>query len=186
MAYFPLFLNLDGADVLVVGGGQTALRKCRSVLAFGADVTVISPEFAGEFPNQAHLMKRRFQPGDTSGRAMVLACTDDRAVNRQIAQEAQQQNIPVNVADDPELCTFYFPALVRDGDVVVGVSSGGKSPLIAQELRQKIEKILPEGIGEINDAMGVYRQKLQGGDGPASPAERKRLLQKKLEELRKQ
>ena len=68
MAYFPLFLNLDSADVLVVGGGQTALRKCRSVLAFGADVTVISPEFAGEFPNQAHLVKRRFQPGDTTGR----------------------------------------------------------------------------------------------------------------------
>lgn len=121
---FPLFLDLSGKPVLVVGGGRVARRRIDALLDFGARVTVISPTLLG---TQAGLcwLRRPFEPGDTAGAALVVAATDSRAVNRQVGREARSRGIPVSVADAASECSFYFPALCRGERVLAGVCSRG-------------------------------------------------------------
>ncbi len=144
MAYYPAMLDLEDRLVLVVGGGRVAARKVASLLEAGARVRLVSPELA---PESAELVAdprveyRRgvFVPADLEGVALVISATGDRAVNRQVADRAGERGLFVNVVDVPELCSFIVPAVVRRGDLLLAVSTGGASPAVARRLRRELE-----------------------------------------------
>ncbi|MGN0976298.1 MAG: siroheme synthase CysG [Gemmiger sp.] len=147
MAYFPLFVELDGADCLVVGGGAVALRKVQKLLPYGPRITVVAPEFLPEFgalpAGRVARVRRDFCPGDEAGRTLVIAASGDRALNRQVSELCRAANLPVNAVDDPDACTFLFPALVRRGPLSIGISTGGASPTAAVYVKQTVEAALP-------------------------------------------
>lgn len=184
MAFFPLMTDLSGRDALVIGAGGEGEKKVRVLKDFGARVTLIAPEAGEAAAREAdRYIPRAFEEGDLDSAAWTLAvaATDDREVNRRFSEAARRRRIPVNVVDDPELCTFIFPAVIRDGDVVCAVSSGGKSPYVAQRVKARIREYWPEGIGEVNDRMGEYRE--QAKRDYANREERRAFLRRKLEEL---
>ncbi len=160
MPYFPMMINLDDKAVLVIGGGDVGQKKVEILKEFGAQVILVAEnayqraiELSDVFYNrpfcEEDLLDEKY--------VMVVAATDDRQLNKHIYELAVKNNIPVNVVDDPELCTFIFPAIIRNGDVVIAVSSGGKSPLVTQYIKSLIKGVLPSRIGKINDRMGEYR-----------------------------
>lgn len=174
MAYFPIFIQLGSC--LVVGGGKVASRKVEALLEYGANVRVVAPEICGELEELAaekaarlQLKKRVFAPDDVSGMSLVIAATSDNDCNRSVAAACRALHIPVNVVDVPELCDFYFPALVRRGDLVLGVSTGGKSPAFARSLRRWLEAHLPASLEEKLERAGKLREViLAAGKNPAS------------------
>jgi len=140
MEFLPIFLNIRGQPCLVVGGGDVAARKVELLLKAQASITVVAPKLcaalttlskAGKLTHVAAL----FLDEHVGGQRVVIAATDDEAVNRVVAETAQRKNIPVNVVDRPELCTFIMPAIIDRSPVVVAVSSGGASPVLARLLR---------------------------------------------------
>jgi precorrin-2 dehydrogenase / sirohydrochlorin ferrochelatase len=141
--YYPIFLDLEGKPVLVVGAGKVALRKTRGLLEAGAAVTVVAPRAEPEFGQLAVTMRQRaFRPSDIRGAVLVFAATDNRAVNQAVAQAAKRQGIPVNVADARAECSFIVPARITRGNVQIAISTGGESPRVAGALRRKIEENL--------------------------------------------
>ena len=155
----PIILDLKGRKVLVVGGGRIAFRKAKAIADEGANVTIISPDFVGDFaamPN-ATLVQRKFEPGDTSGFQLVITATGDHAVDQIIYDEANERGTWANSADDPDRCSFYLAATHRDGNVIVAVSTEGKSPALATHLRNAIAKQLPKNLANI--ALDLDRQR---------------------------
>lgn len=162
MPYFPLFLDLTAAPVLVVGGGAVALRKASVLLDFGAEVHAVAPSFAEGFDTlSVSRSVRGYHPSDLEGKRLVVAATDDPVLQREIAEDCKKRGIPVNVADQPDAGTFSFPAVLRDGDVVVGISTGGKSPMLAKLLREELADALPDSVGALNEEMARRREELQ-------------------------
>jgi glutamyl-tRNA reductase len=121
---FPAFLRLAGRRAVVIGGGAVACRRAEALAAFGADVTVIAPSCTAPLSG-VDWLERPYRPGDLAGAHLAVAATDDRAVNRAVGEEARRRGIPVSVADAPEECTFFFPALAQGGGVVAGVAGRG-------------------------------------------------------------
>ena len=187
MAYFPIMVDLCGKRVLIVGGGETAARKAAQLQDFGAEITVVAKELKAVFPKEASIIVRSFQSSDIEDNAsdifLVIAATDDREVNQEVSGLSKKYRIPVNVVDDEPLCSFTFPAVLRDRDVVVSVSSGGKSPLVTQYVKNKIGEALPEHIGEINDEMGKLRKRIRAS--VPGQKERKQIYKEELERLLK-
>ncbi len=185
MAYFPMMVELQDARVLIIGGGVTALRKAEQMLSFGAVCHVIAPEINEGFTAlSCSIEQRKYQDGDITaeqGLAMVIAATSDRAVNRSVSECCRVLQIPVNVVDDLELCSFIFPSIVRDREVVCGISSGGRSPLVTQHIKKLLQQIWPAGIGEINEEMGRCREALQKSEPDIT--RRRARLKEKLAEL---
>lgn len=184
MAFFPMMVDLTGKPVLVVGGGEEGRKKTEILRQFGAGITWVAPDIPEDLYGLAQeCLCRRFETQDLDRweYVLVVAATNDRELNREIFRLAGERHIPVNVVDDVELCTFIFPAVIVERDVVCAVSSGGKSPYIAQHIKVLIRQVLPEGIGEINDRMGEYRQ--QARRDMADARERRAFLRKKLTEL---
>ena len=145
MAYFPLFVELEEKPCLIVGGGTVALRKAEKLLCCGARLTAVAPAFApgwDALAGRAALLRRAFCPADVDGQTLVIAATDDAAVNTAVAAQCRDARIPVNTVDDPGNCTFLFPALVRRGALCVGISTGGASPTAAADVRRRIEAAL--------------------------------------------
>ena len=143
MIWYPIFLDLRGRSVLVAGAGGVALRKAKALLEAGAEVTVVAPDGQPEFDRLPVVRLRRpFQRGDVRDQALVFAATNDRAVNQAVAAEASRRGIPVNVADSPNECSFLVPARIQEGDLQVAVSTSGKSPKLAVELKKTIQKLL--------------------------------------------
>jgi siroheme synthase-like protein len=144
--YYPVFLDLQGKEVLVVGAGKVALRKVRGLLEAGARVKVVSPEAETEFRQLEGVewQARRFERSDVRGKALVFAATNDREVNRAVGEEAAALGIWANVADAPEEGGFIVPSRVRRGDLQVAVSTSGRSPRIAASLRERIAALLDE------------------------------------------
>lgn len=129
--------------MLVAGAGKVALRKVRGLIEAGAEVTVVSPRGEPEFESFSIVWKkRRFRRSDVTGKALVFAATNDREVNRFVAEAAVAEGIPVNVADAPAECSFLVPARIRHGDLQVAISTSGRSPRLAVALRKKIEAVL--------------------------------------------
>ena len=132
MPYFPFFANIENMPCLVVGGGQVALRKIEKLLDFSPIIKVVALEACGEIKKLAKrgmitLFERAFKDSDINGSTFVITATGDSGVNRHISQLCRQRHIPCNAVDDPESCTFFFPAIVTEGDVCIGISTGGKS-----------------------------------------------------------
>jgi siroheme synthase-like protein len=141
--HYPIFLSLAGKPVVVAGGGKVGLRKAKGLLEAGARVTVISPECAPEFNSlPAKLVRRRFRPADLEGACLVFAATNDRKVNQAVAAAARRRGIPVNVADAAGECDFIVPSRVSAGDLQLAVSTSGRSPRLAAQIRREFEAIL--------------------------------------------
>ena len=171
MPLFPIFLDLRGKKVLIVGGGHVALRKAERLAPYGASITAVAPEFTPGFAALSGVtaLERRFQPGDVEGSALVIAATDDAELNAAVSELCAWEGIPVNVVDDLALCSFVFPALVRRGELSVGISTGGASPSAAQYIRRLVEEQVPDGFEEILDFLAARRAQLKS----ALPAERR-------------
>lgn len=141
MTWYPLFLDLRGQPVVVVGGGAVATRKVRALARAGAKVTVISPKLSGALRRRRSLrwVARPYRPGDLQGAVLVVAATDDWEVNRAVCREAKRRGLLVNCAAPPEAGNFIVPAVARRAGVTVAFSTGGLSPARAKQLRQALE-----------------------------------------------
>jgi len=180
VSYFPAFFDLTGQRVLVVGGGEVALRKVSLLQSTGALITVVAPEIVPELEERAAagalaLVTREFVPGDLDGVRMVIVATSRRAVNRWIAKLSESRNIPVNVVDDAEASRFIVPAIIDRDPVLVAISTGGTSPVLARRLRERLEALIPGKIGELAswlaELRGSTRRKLR------DTAERRRFFE---------
>ncbi|MDP7642668.1 MAG: siroheme synthase [Alphaproteobacteria bacterium] len=151
MRHYPAFLDIAGRPCLVVGGGAAALAKVRLLQRAGADVTIVAPSFNGDIgaDGAAKLLQRAFRPGDVQGHALVHAASSVAGIDEAVARAAKAENIPVNVVDRAALSSFVMPAIVDRGAIVVGISSGGASPVLARRVRAEIEMLLPHGLGSL-------------------------------------
>src|ERR1700723_1422352 len=151
--YFPAFFDLNGQKVLIVGGGEVALRKISLLERTGASIIVVAPKIAPQIRARAEagrltLVVREFAAEDLDGARLVIVATSRRAVNRWIAKLSESRNIPVNVVDDREASRFIVPAIIDRDPVMVAISTGGTSPVLARRLRERLEAMIPKRIGE--------------------------------------
>ena len=160
MAYFPFFVDLEGKHGLIVGGGAVALRKAQKLLPYGPRLTVVAPKLKAEFweLHGVEFLRRPFAVTDLDGCAFAVAATDDRALNHRIAELCKKQHIPVNVADSREDSTFLFPALLRRGELSVGVSASGAAPAAAACVRDRFAQVLPDRLEEILAFLAQVRE----------------------------
>jgi len=140
----PLFLRLEGRDVLVVGAGEIALRKAGELACAGARVTIVSPDRDGDVPEGARWIRRAFEPPDVLGTWLVVAATDDPDVQRAIVRAGERARVFVLAVDDLANATAISPALVRRGPVTIAISSNGEAPALTRLLREVVEHILPD------------------------------------------
>lgn len=159
MAYFPFFIDLSGKRGLIVGGGAVALRKAEKLLPYGPELTVAAPELRPELEalEGLTLLCRPFSPDLLEGMSFVVAASGDRALNRQVAALCRARGILVNAVDDREACTFLFPALVRDGPLTAGISTGGSSPSAAVWVKEQLSALLPPGFGALLEELESLR-----------------------------
>jgi len=161
--YHPVFLNLRGRKVLIVGGGEIAAEKVRSLLHSGADITLVAPSVIEPIRLWSHegvltWVEREFLAEDVDSAFMSIGATDDIAVNRTVADLAEAQNSLGNSVDDPKHCNFIMAAIARQASMQVAISSSGNSPALAQRVRDRIQKeILTEDIGGLADFLGTWR-----------------------------
>ncbi len=165
MAYFPFFIELEGKKCLIAGGGMVAYRKALVLKDFGPEITVVAVEIIPEMEQLASrcgktmtLIKRGFEDKDIQEADFVIAATSDEVLNRHISVFCRSQKIPVNVVDVQEECSFIFPALIKEEDIVVGISTGGSSPTIAQYLKKRFKEAIPSGFGMLAGQLGTYRE----------------------------
>ena len=162
MSYFPINVDIQNRPCTVIGGGRVALRKVKGLLDCGASVTLISPEATPELSEMARdnritWHERGYKQGDLTGSFMVIAATDDEATQQQVHAEAEEGNLLLNVADVPKWCNFILPATVRQGDLAISISTGGKSPVLAKRLRQELEKSFGPEYDQALELMGNLR-----------------------------
>ena len=151
MNLLPIFLDIRGRLCLVVGGGEVAHRKASVLLEAGATVRAVAPQFYEAFAGlRIERITERFRPSHLDGVALAIAATDDGAVNREVSEEARARNIPVNVADDPALCSFLMPSILDRSPLLVAFSTGGASPVLARMLRGTLEAQIPQGYGRLS------------------------------------
>ena len=166
MDSFPVFLQLNGRRCLVVGGGEVAARKVGQLLKAGAEVRVVAPELCRKLQDMASRNAIRHEAAGFSenvlqGCVLAIAATDDREVNRQVSELAQRRAIPVNVVDDPGLCSFIMPSVVDRSPVLIAVSTGGASPVLARLLRARLETLIPSGFGRLAELMKEFRGRVR-------------------------
>ena len=154
MDYFPIFLKLDDSPCLVVGGGDIAARKIDLLLRARARITVIAPQIGPKVQklvkqNKIHHLKTYFVEKSLENMQLVIAATDDPKTNCQVAEAARTHYLPVNVVDQPELCSFIIPSVVDRSPVVIAVSTGGASPVLARMLRSRLETLIPTSYGQL-------------------------------------
>jgi uroporphyrin-III C-methyltransferase/precorrin-2 dehydrogenase/sirohydrochlorin ferrochelatase len=166
MEYLPIFLRLKQQRVLVVGGGQVALRKVQMLLRAQAQIRLVGPEIQPELQallqDTIHQIELRdYTDADLDTIKLVVAATDNSAVNVAVWQAASARNIPVNVVDQPELCSFIFPSILDRSPVIVAVSSGGNAPVLARLLRARLETLIPSAYGALAILLGEYRYQVK-------------------------
>jgi precorrin-2 dehydrogenase / sirohydrochlorin ferrochelatase len=179
MSLFPMFLKLEGRACLVVGAGTIGEPKIESLLIAGASVRVIAPRVTAAVAEWARAgvivwEAREFNEGDLDGVFLVIAATSSRDVNGTIFRGAHQRNILCNVVDDPEFCDFYYPAVVRRGDLQLAISTNGRSPALAQRIRRELEVQFGPEYGSWLEELGQIRQQLFASG--MNPDERRRVL----------
>lgn len=199
MAYFPMFVDMTKRECLIVGGGNVAYRKVIVMLDFGAKVTVVAEDICDELrnltiddisneyksglytankENRITFIKRRFERKDCDGMEMVIAATDDNALNHEIAEYCKANGIMVNAVDQKADCSFIFPSYIKEKNLVAAFSSGGNSPVLTQYLKGKEQEILTPFLGELNEYMGQIREKVIAQYD--TQAERKRVFKEIL------
>ena len=149
MRYYPVFLDIAGKPVVVIGGGQVSLRKVEGLLDAGAQVTVVSPEIHPELrrlvaEGQLRCKQREYRSGDLEGYLLAFVGADDPSVNAAVAREGRERGVWVNALDDPRRCDFIMPSIVQRGDFIVAISTGGGSPAMARKLREEMAEFLTD------------------------------------------
>ena len=185
MAYFPMFIDLSNKNCLVVGGGNIAYQKVKVLSEFGADITVVSEDIDYRISELSKKLKvKSFEEEDIKNMSLVVAATDDEKLNHRISLLCKNAGIPVNAVDQKDDCTFIFPAIVKEKELVAAISSGGSSPLMAQGIKKKVSEILSEELGEINDGLGACREyvKSQVNDIDKRKAVFKRIYEESINE----
>ena len=168
MQYYPVFLNVEGKPCLVVGGGAVGTRKVESLLHCGALVTVVSPVVTPRLAELAEqgdivLELREYDAHDLDDAFLVFAATDDSQLNQSLHDAATQRKRLCNIVDQPERCSFVVPAVVRQGDLSVAISTGGRSPALAKHLRRQLNDLFGAEYGVFLSLMGAIRSKLLAG-----------------------
>ena len=172
MNYFPIFLTLKGRKCVLVGGGNVAARKFALLTRAGALVSIVSPVLCEALAeavahDRATHIPSPFLPTHLDGAHLVIAATQKREVNQAVAEVAGRSQIPVNVVDSPELCTFIMPAIVDRSPLVVAISSGGNAPVLARRVRTQIEMLLPAGLGDFVSWCGGLRERVRATLAPS-------------------
>ncbi len=164
--YYPIFLNTQGKKCVVIGGGTVALRKVKTLLDGGAEVTVISPKPHPDIARYSregtiHLIRREYEAGDLKGAAIAIACTDLKKVNRRVVDETKKTGVLINVADDPKLSDFIIPSFFRQGALTVAVSTSGTSPALARKIRTTLQKTFGKEYVSLLSLIGEVRATLK-------------------------
>jgi siroheme synthase-like protein len=164
--FFPIYLNLTSKRVIVIGGGEVAERKVASLSGTGAAIVVISPDLTPELlslakSNAIDWQKRSYVHGDCSGAALILSATNDPTISREVWEEATRAGILVNTADQPSLCDFIMPAVIRRGDLAVAISTGGASPALAATLRERLSEMVGPEYEELLEILSRARPGIQ-------------------------
>jgi len=171
--FLPIFMNIKAQPCLVVGGGEVAARKVFLLLRAGGKVAVVAPELCGELQRWAdagdiQYEQRPFKADDIDGKQIVIAATDDEAVNSEVSSLCKVRGIPVNVVDNPKLCGFIMPSIIDRTPVQIAISTGGASPVLARLLRAKLETLIPAAYGRlaalVDEFRGKVKEKLAGQD----------------------
>lgn len=183
MDYLPIFCRLDNKPVLLVGGGEVAQRKARLLLDAGAHLTVVAPELDPELAELAangsiEWLAGEFASEQLAGKWLVVAATDRREVNALVYQSANQARIFANVVDDPKRSSFIMPSIIDRSPLMVAISSGGKAPVLARLLREKLEALLPQHLGAVAAFAGSLRERVKARF--ASMGERRRFWERLL------
>ncbi len=184
MDYLPAFLNIKDKPCLVVGGGEVAARKAALLLRAGGRVTVVSPVLDNTLKQWVEedtvgYRAAAFSADDLVGCCLAIAATDSAEINHQVYELASQRNIPVNVVDNPALCSFIFPSIVDRSPIIIAVSSGGASPVLARLLRARLETLIPATYGRLAALAGNFREAVK--QRFTNPAERRVFWEKILQ-----
>lgn len=164
--YYPVFLDIAGKPVVVIGGGEVALRKVEGLLDASARVTVVSPQLQADLAalvaqGRVRHIARQYEPGDLEGYILAFVGTDDRSVNATVAGEGRERGVWVNAVDDPPNCDFIMPGVVRRGDLIVAVSTSGGSPAMARKMREEMESFLTEDYALLLELAAEVRAELR-------------------------
>lgn len=165
MSLFPIFLKITGRPCIVIGAGHLAESKIESLLTASAQVTVVAPQASARIAELAaagevRLHLREYSHGDLAGQFLAVAATNVAEVNRAVFSEAETKGILINAVDDPPFCDFYFPSVVRRGDLQIAISTAGQSPALAQRLRKEINELLPLDAGDWLSELGNLRREV--------------------------
>ena len=184
MRYYPIYLDIKDRNCLVVGGGSVGTRKVETLLKCGAKVTVVSIDAAETLRHLSdsgviQLKKRSFQFTDLDSVFLVIGATDNEELNVKIHTEARRRGMLCNIADRPEACNFILPSIVNRGDLIIAISTSGKSPAFAKKLRRKLEGQFGDEYAEFLDLMGAIRKKLLSKDH--EPEAHKQLFEQLIE-----
>jgi len=161
-AYYPVLLRLDGRRCVVIGGGFGTAERVSALLEAGAKVTLVAPTVSPELEQSIQWHAREYQSGDLEGAFLAISCPPNRAGNAAVWAEAEARGIPMNAVDDAPHCSFIFPAIHRQGDLVIAVSSGGKSPALASRIRDRIAREFGPAYAKLLDLLGQLRAEVTG------------------------
>jgi siroheme synthase-like protein len=161
--YYPIYIDIEDRQVLIVGGGTVCTRKAETMMRYGARVTVVSPEITEEIAGWERdgaltVRRKMYEEADLDGASMVIASTDDESVNVRVARDCRQRRLPVNVVDVTYLCEFIVPAIIEKGSIQIAVSTGGKSPAVARTLKEDLQRMVGPEYAELNDLLGTLRK----------------------------
>jgi siroheme synthase-like protein len=160
--YYPIFIDVEERDVVIIGGGNVCARKAETMMRYGARVTIVSPEITAEIAEweaerKLEVRRKRYADSDLEGATIVIASTDDTSVNEQVAADCRRRRIPVNVVDVTPLCEFIVPAIIEKDGIQIAVSTGGKSPAIARTLKEDLQRAVGPEYAEVNEILGSLR-----------------------------
>lgn len=184
MAYYPIFLELRGRRCLVIGGGVIAYQKAKALIICGGKVTVVSPTLGAGLrrlfqERKIHWRRHRFTREDLKGAELVVAATDDQPVNKQAARWAKQKGILINVVDQPKLCSFIVPSVVRRGKLCLAISTSGVSPALSKWIRKDLERRYGSELAKLLARSAAIRGAVK--DAVPSYNRRKRLYEEAID-----
>ncbi len=164
-SFYPVYFSLRCRKCLVIGGGKVAERKVKSLLESGASIVLVSPSLTEDLSklvkkHKIHYLHREYSSEDLEGCFLVISATDDADTNKKVSEDCHARNIPVNVVDEPDRCSFIVPSVMRRGDLCIAVSTGGKSPLLARKIRERLEELFGIEYAEYLKLMGGLRKSI--------------------------
>jgi siroheme synthase-like protein len=161
--YYPIYIDIEDRNVLIVGGGTVCARKAETMMRYGGRVTIVSPAITDEIAAWQRdgvlaVRDKTYEEADLAGASIVIASTDDPCVNARVARDCRRRKIPVNVVDVTHLCEFIVPAIIEKGSIQIAISTGGKSPALGRTLKEDLQRTVGPEYAEINDLLGTLRK----------------------------